>query len=83
MGNCLLLDTTLYDIPHIFEKETDMSDKKLGRLVKVGLREGWVSEAGDFTPWLAQDENISLLADAIGLELVRHQRNTRANQVGR
>ncbi|MET0065905.1 MAG: DUF4268 domain-containing protein [Candidatus Thiodiazotropha sp.] len=46
-----------------------MPDKKLGRLEKVDLREGWTSESSDFTPWLAQEENISLLADAIGLEL--------------
>lgn len=28
------------------------------------LREVWPSEAGDFTPWLAQPSNIALLADA-------------------
>lgn len=41
----------------------------LGRMVKVGLREAWLSEAGDFTPWLAKEENLRLLGDTIGLEL--------------
>jgi hypothetical protein len=42
---------------------------KLGRLEKVSLREAWTSESYDFTPWLAQDENLALLAETIGLEL--------------
>lgn len=41
----------------------------LGRLEKVDLRDFWVTEAGDFTPWLAQDDNIALLGAAIGIEL--------------
>jgi hypothetical protein len=41
----------------------------LGRLTKVELREAWISEPGDFTPWLAQLENIVLLGEAIGIEL--------------
>ena len=43
--------------------------KQLGRLKKVELREGWVSEAADFTPWLAQDDNLALLGETIGIEL--------------
>ncbi|MCG8004250.1 MAG: DUF4268 domain-containing protein [Candidatus Thiodiazotropha lotti] len=46
-----------------------MTTNSLGRLEKVDLRNFWSSEAGDFTPWLAQDENISLLGEAVGLEL--------------
>lgn len=42
---------------------------QLGRLKKVDLRDVWSREAGDFTPWLAQDENLSLIGEAIGLEL--------------
>ena len=41
----------------------------LGRLEHVELREAWTNEARDFTPWLAKDDNIALLADAIGTSL--------------
>ena len=33
------------------------------------LRDIWTHEALDFTPWLAEDENMALLADAVGLEI--------------
>ena len=45
-----------------------MNTKQLGRLKKVDLREGWASEAGDFTPWLAQEENLKLLSETIGIQ---------------
>lgn len=41
----------------------------LGRLERVDLRVAWTSESEDFTPWLAREDNVRLLADAIGLEL--------------
>ncbi len=41
----------------------------LGKLEKVDLRNIWQTEASDFTPWLAQEENIELLGEAIGIEL--------------
>ncbi len=46
-----------------------MSEKQLGRLRKVELREAWLSESINFTPWLAQPENLELLGDAIGIQL--------------
>lgn len=39
----------------------------LGRLQRVELREAWLREDSDFTPWLAQEENIALLAEALGI----------------
>jgi hypothetical protein len=42
---------------------------KLGRLEKVELRNFWKKEDRDFTPWLAQEENIQLLSETIGIEL--------------
>ncbi len=46
-----------------------MSTKNLGRLKKVDLREAWVSESSGFTPWLAQEENLKLLGETIGIDL--------------
>jgi hypothetical protein len=43
--------------------------EELGCLIKVPLREFWEGEASDFTPWLAEEENISLLGETIGVEL--------------
>jgi hypothetical protein len=46
-----------------------MKTESLGRLKKVDLREVFSSEAGDFTPWLAQEENLKLLGETIGIDL--------------
>jgi hypothetical protein len=46
-----------------------MKNQNLGRLQKVELREVWLSESSEFTPWLAQEENLKLLGEAIGIEL--------------
>lgn len=46
-----------------------MNQPELGNLDKVDLRDAWKSEDGDFTPWLARDENLALLGDTIGIEL--------------
>ncbi|MCA9449879.1 MAG: DUF4268 domain-containing protein, partial [Candidatus Omnitrophica bacterium] len=43
--------------------------ESLGRLEKIELRQAWTNEARDFTPWLAQEENLALLAETIGIEL--------------
>ncbi|MBR1603426.1 MAG: DUF4268 domain-containing protein [Synergistaceae bacterium] len=41
----------------------------LGKLEEItDLRTVWPNEASDFTPWLASDDNIELLADALGLD---------------
>ena len=40
---------------------------KLSKISKVDLRSCWQNEASDFTPWLASEENIALLADALGM----------------
>jgi Domain of unknown function (DUF4268) len=42
---------------------------ELGRLERVDLRNIWQTEAGDFTPWLAREQNIAILSDAIGIDL--------------
>jgi hypothetical protein len=46
-----------------------MSTQDLGRLSKIELRDVWSSEALDFTPWLAREDNLALLAETLGLEL--------------
>lgn len=43
------------------------SSKNLSTLTRVPLREAWRHEANEFTPWLAQVENLNMLADALGL----------------
>jgi len=46
-----------------------MTTPEFGSLTPVDLRECWPREDSDFTPWLANEENITLLGDAIGAEL--------------
>lgn len=46
-----------------------MALEPLGRLESVPLREYWKDEARDFTPWLAQPDNLALLGEAIGLQI--------------
>ncbi|WP_347267330.1 DUF4268 domain-containing protein [Paracoccus sp. (in: a-proteobacteria)] len=40
-----------------------------GRLERVDLRAAWASEPQHFTPWLAQEENLALLGETLGIEL--------------
>lgn len=39
----------------------------LARLERVNLRAAWRHEAAEFSPWLAQQENLQLLAEALGV----------------
>jgi len=41
----------------------------LGRLEKVELRDIWKSEDRDFTPWLAGEDNMAVLSEALGMDL--------------
>lgn len=41
----------------------------LGKLDKGDLRKVWKREDSDFTNWLAQEENLVLLSDAIGIDI--------------
>ena len=41
----------------------------LGRLTPVELREVWDTEPHHFTPWLAQEENLTLLGETLGMDL--------------
>ena len=40
----------------------------LDQLEEVDLRTVWPHEASAFTPWLAEEDNIAILADALGLD---------------
>lgn len=46
-----------------------MTLQQLGRLTRVDLRNVWVTEAADFTPWLARPENLAILSETLGLTL--------------
>ena len=46
-----------------------MTDQTLGKLKSVELREIWEHEANHFTPWLARDENLVILREALGINL--------------
>ena len=43
--------------------------ENLKRLTPVDLREVWETEAQHFTPWLAQEENLTLLGETLDMEL--------------
>ncbi len=46
------------------------TDISLGKLVKYDdLRSVWKNEAYDFTVWLAEEENLNLLSETLGIEM--------------
>ena len=47
-----------------------MSTPKLGKLEEIkNLREVWTREAREFTTWLAQEENMALLGEALDIDI--------------
>lgn len=42
---------------------------KLGKMKRVNVREAWLNEASHFTPWLASEEGMELLQDALDMDL--------------
>ena len=45
-----------------------------GELKKIDLRKIWKNEEYDFSPWLAEEENLKLLSKALGLDLAFKER---------
>lgn len=46
-----------------------MPEPELGRLEAVDIRDVWSDEAQNFTPWLAEEDNLALLSKTLGMEL--------------
>lgn len=42
---------------------------ELSRLERVDLRQEWKTEAQDFTPWLAQTDNLAVLSETLNMDL--------------
>jgi len=58
-----------------------MTMKQLGKLEKIeDLRSIWKHEAKDFTPWLAEEENLSLLSEAIGIDMVLEEQESNVGE---
>ena len=51
------------------KKSSQGLKKRLEKLSPVELRDYWENESADFTPWLAEEDNIALLGDSIGINL--------------
>lgn len=54
-----------------------MNKQPLGRLERISPRTYWENEALDFTPWLASEENIALLGEAIRFDLEVQEQEAR------
>lgn len=48
----------------------------IGKLEKVDLRDLWKHEERDFSAWLAQDENLAMLSDVIGVDIALIERES-------
>jgi hypothetical protein len=53
-----------------------MAKQALGRLESVPLREYWQREDTDFTPWLAEEENLRYLGEVVGMKLSLEETET-------
>lgn len=42
---------------------------KLGKVQRINVRDAWPNEASHFTPWLASEEGLELLQEALDMEL--------------
>lgn len=47
---------------------------KLAKIKEIKPRDVWANEATDFTPWLAEEENLAMLGEAISLDLELYSR---------
>ena len=55
--------------------------RQLGKLEKIeDLRSIWKHEAKDFTPWLAEEENLSMLSEAIGIDIVLEEQESNVGE---
>lgn len=49
---------------------------KLGKIKRITDIRSWHHEEKDFSKWLAQDENLKQLSDAIGIDIVLEERES-------
>ena len=50
---------------------------KLGKLEQItDLRSVWKHEAKDFTPWLAKEENLEILSETVGIDIVLEEQES-------
>ena len=49
---------------------------QIGKLERVNLRDLWKHEEYDFSAWLAQEENLNMLGDAIGIDIILSERES-------
>jgi hypothetical protein len=50
--------------------------ENIGKLEKVDLRDLWKHEERDFSAWLAQEENLAMLSDVIGVDIALIERES-------